>query len=301
MKKFRRIMVGLDGKSSDTFILQHISKIKESFDLQKIYFVHITESLALPDDSELRYAQHLAPLDESIKKVLKSEIDSILKPEEGLSYEVIVKEGNPAEQLVKLIKVKQIDLLVLGRKPKPGITYFSRLLANQAPCSVIFVPKTLSAEYRKILVPLDFNSVSKQALADAFAYKDDHSKTEIIPVHFSGVPTGYTKTGKTYSEYTAQLRKKVKKRFRQLMPSSQVKDVTLILDKKENVAKKIFNYSLRKGADMIMIGSKGRTKIASFLMNSVAAKLVELTYHVPILIDKRKGQSLNTVNALMQL
>ena len=50
-----------------------------------------------------------------------------------------------------------------------------------------------------------------------------------------------------------------------------------------------------------MIGSKGRTKIASFLSGSIAAKLVEMSYHLPVLIDKKKGQNLDTFGALKKI
>ena len=293
--------MGLDGKSSDAIILQHISKIKDTFEIQKIYFVHIAEDLNPPKSSKLLYAEHLAPIDENIRKILIQDLEEEFKNLNDLEYEIIVKDGNPGEELIQLIEMKQIDLLVLGRKPKPGITYFSRQLASQAPCSVIFVPKSGHREYKKILVPMDFSSNAKQVLEKAISYQDEHESTEIIPVHFYSIPSGYSKTGKSYGEYSEIMRKNAERKFKDLTPITKGKKINLILDKKENLAKKIFNYSLRKGADLIMIGSRGRTKIASYLYGSVAAKLVEMSYHLPILIDKRKGHNMNALKALKNI
>lgn len=294
-------MVGLDGKSSDTTILNHIERIKDAFNIQKIYFVHIAEDLCLPESSELLYSEHIAPMDENIRKVLIDDLEAAFKTLDDLKYEIIVKDGDPSTELLKLIDIKQIDLLVLGRKPKPGITYFSRQLASRAPCSVIFVPKSGHGEYRKILVPMDFTSTSKKALELAFTYQNDNEKTDVFPVHFYSVPKGYSKTGKSFDEFSSIMKENAKNKFKDLLPRHLNKKFNLVLDKEENTAKNIFNYSLRKGADLIMIGSKGRTKIASFLSGSVAAKLVEMSYHLPILIDKRKGYNLDAMGALKKM
>jgi len=301
MKKFKRIMVGLDGKSTDQIILDYIEKMKLDFDLHKIYFVHITEDLNLPKSDELLYSEQLAPKDESIHKILITDLESAFTNLEEMDYEVIVKDGDPSEELLKLINIKQIDLLVLGRKPKPGITYFSRQLASRAPCSVVFVPKSEACEFRKILVPLDFSRTSRHALEVAFTYKNAHNETELVPVHFYSVPSGYSKTGKSFEQFASILKKNIKRKFKRLIPGYQQGKFDIILDKEENIAKKIFDYSLRKKADLIMIGSKGRTKIASFLSGSVAAKLVEISYHLPVLIDKKKGSILGAFGAFKKI
>ena len=301
MKKFKRIMVGFDGTSSDTTILNYIEKIKDAFDVQKMYFVHIAEDLNIPQNSEVLYSEQLAPKDESIRKIIVNDLESAFKKLDGLEYEIIVRDGNPADEILKLIDIKQIDLLVLGRKAKPGITYFSRKLASQAPCSVIFVPKSDTQDLKKIMVPLDFSSTSRHALEVALKYKNDDNKIEIIPVHFYSVPTGYSKSGKSFTEFSAIMENNVKGKFRGLVPSAQLKTFDFILDKKDNIAKKIFDYALRKKVDLIMIGSKGRTKIASFLAGSTAAKLVEMSAHLPVLIDKKKGYNLGTIGALKKI
>lgn len=301
MKRFKRIMVGLDGKSTDLTILGHIDKIKNAFGIQKIYFVHIAESLQMKDNSEMIYAEHLAPKDESIARLIEEDLSLTISNLASLDHEIIVKEGFAADQLLKLLKEKQIDLLVLGRKPKPGITYFSRLMANQSPCSIIFVPKSGHSQYKKILVPMDFNEQSGKALEDAFIYKKDHDSTEIIPVHFYQVPAGYSKTGHSFKSAASNIRKKVAERLRLFTKDSSREAFHVVLNEKDNIAKKIFDFSLRKGADLIMIGSRGRTRIASFLKGSVAAKVVEMTYHLPVLIDKTGHKNMDAASAIGQI
>lgn len=301
MKQFKRILVGLDGKDTDAIILEHIAKIKDSLDIQKIYFVHITKDLDLFDNSELLYAEHIAPVDENIRKLIISDLEMSFKKLDDLDYEIIVKDGNPGEEIQKLIKIKQIDLLVLGRKQRPGITYFSRQLASQTPCSVLFVPKSGHKQYKRILVPMDFSSNSKQAIEMALHYKKANEDTVIMPVHFYNVPPGYSKLGKSFNEYSKIMRKNTESQLRNIVPEELIANCVAILDKQENIAKMIFNYSLRKGADLIIIGSRGRTKIASFLFGSVAAKLVELSYHLPILIDKKQRMNMGAMKALMKI
>lgn len=297
MKTFKRLLVGLDGEKSDLTILRHIDGIRNAFDIQKIYFAHIKKDLHLPGNDELLLAEQLAPVDENLERLIKADIDESFEKSIAFDYEIIVREGDPKSEMLKLIDEKTIDLLVLGRKPRPGITYFSRTLANETTCSVIFVPKVGHSKYEKILVPIDFSSNSKDALEKAVNYKKDTSgKTEIIPVHFYHISPGYTKSGKTYKEYADAVRSNILHRFDRM---KSFKNVRIILDKKDNIAQKIFDFSLRVGADLIVIGSKGRTKIASLINKSIAAKLIEISFHSPVLIDKRRNTNLDTISAMM--
>jgi hypothetical protein len=54
-------------------------------------------------------------------------------------------------------------------------------------------------------------------------------------------------------------------------------------------------------ADMILLGSRGRTKSAAILLGSVAEKLVMANNVLPMLIFKKKGETVGFFEALFRI
>jgi len=54
-------------------------------------------------------------------------------------------------------------------------------------------------------------------------------------------------------------------------------------------------------ADMILLGSRGRTKSAAILLGSVAEKLVMVNNVLPMLIFKKKGETVGFFEALFRI
>jgi nucleotide-binding universal stress UspA family protein len=54
-----------------------------------------------------------------------------------------------------------------------------------------------------------------------------------------------------------------------------------------NVSQTIYNYALRQKKDLILISTKGKGALTSFVIGSVANRLLQHDLHVPLLVVKK--------------
>ena len=83
----------------------------------------------------------------------KKELDAIIKKEndKGLSIKTLIAEGNPTEEIMKVIHKEKIDLLILHAHEEGRLEHFlfgssNEELIRRMPCSILLVKKELQAE-----------------------------------------------------------------------------------------------------------------------------------------------------------
>jgi len=131
---------------------------------------------------------------------------------------------------------------------------------------------------RRILHPSDFSRASGAAFARAVAMaKADRAQLLLVHVLAPPVPIageGYI-SPKVYDDLEASARKYGQKHLGVLQAKARkagVKAVTLLLD---GVAhEQIARAAKSKKADLIVIGTHGRTGLAKFFLGSVASRVV---------------------------
>ena len=131
---------------------------------------------------------------------------------------------------------------------------------------------------RRILHPSDFSSASNAAFARSVAMaKAD--RAQLLLVHVLAPPMPIAGEGyippNVYEDLEASARKYAQKRLATLQEKARkggVKSVPLIL---EGVAhEQIARAARSKKADVIVIGTHGRTGFAKFFLGSVASRVV---------------------------
>ena len=284
MRKYKRLLVGLEGNDTDAIILGQISRIKDSLGIKRILFVHILNELNWIDNF---YAKGQMLSNENIRMRIIQDIERSFKQLDDLDYEIMVKHGNPEIEIPRIISEEKIDLLAMGKKPKPGMTHLFSQLLDSAKCSILIIPKISNESSNPELNPIDFLSNSNQAIKMAHYYQR---------LGLSGKTLSYS-TSAYYSQYLRDNMCKVRSSAinevktdysRSIQPEDIIAKCAIILAKRESFARKVLNYSLKKGANLIMFGYKGSNQLASFLFAGIAVKLAEVSYKLPILIDKKR-------------
>ncbi|MEO9965640.1 MAG: universal stress protein [Reichenbachiella sp.] len=287
MQNLNKFLVCLDSSSLDEHIIQYSSMIAELSNCEKVYFVHIAQkNLSL-----------------KIKKYFQEKISEHFKAD--CETEMQIHQGKNAVQILKWSDFNLVDLVILGIKPKTESTgkHAARLI-NEARCSVLLVPKTAKLKLSKVIIPLDFSGSSLAALNAALTIKEK-ANVEVMLHHVYFVPTGYTHTGKSYDEMAEIMNKNKQREYEQFKREQSLDDskyeVIFELDDDQNPSDNIYEMAKERNADMIIVASKGRTKLASMLKGSTAVNLISYDRDIACLVVKNKAENMGFFEALLKI
>lgn len=303
MKYFKKVMVGLDLSQLDEVLISNLKIFIPILDIEKVYFIHFSKSLMLPDEVTKAYPDLLAPMDETIESQIQYEIDKA-KPSLDFNYEIIVKEGNAQDSMLRWCKIKETDLLILGRKKgKRPSDSLVKNLSQKYPNPVLLLPETPpNKQINNILLPIDFSEHSKVSIQLAIEISKK-TNASIQCCHMYEVPNGYSKTGKSFEEFAEIMLENSKKDFNKFLKENDLPDLlcTFILNDKKDEAENILEFAASIGTDLLIVGSRGRSRSAAVLLGSVAEKLVNNNQDTPMLVMKEKGENMGFLEALFKI
>ena len=123
-------------------------------------------------------------------------------------------------------------------------------------------------------------------------------------VHVYNVPSGYHVSGKSSEEFWGDTGGDAKKHYQQFISKIDLKGVKVRdaykLDEGDNIPKSIYNFAVKEQASGIVMGSKGRTTIASILMGSIAEKIIKLNSLFPLIIAKSRKDAMDIFDVIGQ-
>jgi nucleotide-binding universal stress UspA family protein len=305
--ELKKLMVCLDLSEMDEPLIRFAAYIARMMDSDRIYFTHIAESLDMPAEIRSKYPDLFAPVDETIEKQLEHSIKDFFQGPENISIEIEVREGSPSDKILKIATQKDVDLLVLGKKiGLPGEGVLANKLTKVANRSVLLVPEILPKLMDRILVPVDFSRHSLLALKQAIKIKETNDvPMQITCQHVYHLPSGWHTTGKSETEFAEIMEGHAEKDYReflkQLDEAYQDTPCTYTLDNNSNIAHKIYQQALKYQADIIILGSRGKTAAASVLMGSTAERLADYDKNIPLLIVKDKNENIGFLKALFSI
>ena len=304
MYKFKRLLVCLDQSEMDDTLIKAAAEYATFGTADNIYFVTVVKSLEVPSAIEKDYSNLILPLDEKIEQEMH---DSIKNAFTDIDYDFHfdVLEGDPTHQIIHWAQVKEIDLIILGKKQYhigKGVT--ARNIVNIIHSSVLFVTANSKIEPKSILVPTDFSKASHLAIQKA-AEIAEVVNASITCLHTYEVPTGFHATGKTYDEFAAIMLHHSQDDFKEFVDEEDLAlhelKAEYLLDKHGHPDRLVSEFASSHNFDLVVIGSKGRTALSSVLLGSVAAKLVQADFQVPILVVKAKEDNLKLIDAILRL
>jgi nucleotide-binding universal stress UspA family protein len=303
MKNFERALIGLDLSEMDALILPKVFALSKLLGLKKLYFIHIAKDLAIPEEIKRKFPDLAVPIDETLEKEIQQSLNGLQIPDD-IAYEIIVSEGKPMMQVLKCASNKDVDLIIMGRKTRlEGSGSLAKTMAQKAPCSVLFLTEDENIQVpHKVLIPMDFSTHSILTLQ--FAEKiSEELGAAVMGLHIYEVPMGYYKTGKSFDEFAAIMKKHAEGDFQKFLEHSSHSPLECLFELKTNKsrAEMIIEIAQKSGADLIVMGSRGRTGSAAVLLGSVAENLVSINNQLPMLIVKKKGETMGFLDALSRI
>jgi len=226
---------------------------------------------------------------ELLERDLRKRCEGILGDPAGKVH-VTAAWGRPEPQLLELAKQVEADLIVVGSHQRQGLERFwsvSREILNDAPMSVACVPASSTGEpaseriptFQRVLVPTDFSTLGNRAIP--FAYGTLHQGGVMCLFHVVK-PAG---PGPKAHEAARKL-KRVEEQLRVLIPSEAaarwiVTKVEVVESDRPSTA--ICQAAERFGADLICIGSHGRSGLSQAILGSVAQDVMARS-HLPVMV-----------------
>jgi nucleotide-binding universal stress UspA family protein len=269
--------------------------VREAIKLAKRCSSKLTVLSVIDTNPEL---DALAPqLIEKREKAVRQNLDALLAlaKQEDIDCDTIVHEGEETyRHIVDEAAKNNSTMIVMGRRGRTGLkrlvmgSVTARVIGH-APCSVLVVPKAAQLEFRNILVATDGSKYSVAAVAVAIDMaKRNGSALTIISAVPSELltPTDIDFTMNQQQLIAEQEMREAEKNARSAKEAAQKEGVTVkafVMSGRPYEA--IIQTAQETKADIIVLGSHGRTGVERFLMGSVAERVIMLA-SCPVLVAK---------------
>ena len=212
-----------------------------------------------------------------------------------------VTAPSPEEGILDYAERVDADLVVMGTKGRGGLDRLvmgsvAEAVVRQASCPVLTVGPTAEhapARARRILVPTDFSDGSYVALAHALRLARLH-RAEVALVH---VVEAHAETGLGievigWGENAPHRVDEARAALRELIDDVGVPEVPVEYYALIGLpAPGVLGTAERLGADLVVMGTHGRTGVRRLLMGSVAEKVVQFA-PCPVFVVKPTGKLL---------
>lgn len=199
------------------------------------------------------------------------QIDSLAETAQtaGVRSETILRHGpDPYHEIVRVANEKHADVIVIGRRTRSDL---ARLMVGDstakviglATCSVLVVPRGTRMPEAGILVATDGSR-----LGDAAAYSAVRLAGKCsLPLTAISV-IAPDSDAETQAEMEAAV-----ERIRKAATEEQI-EVDTLLEQGRRPDETIIDAAKRRNADMIIVGSHGRTGLGRLLMGSVSERVI---------------------------
>lgn len=291
----KRLMVALDFSSMDAKLITYTGFIADFLKPQKIYFVNVQEDLDIPEKMFLEHQLPSSSIDEKLADQMRYEVERYFPDYENYEIDYMIKEGPIQKEILRSVYIKEIDLLIVGKKTgEDGSGLGARQLARKVMSSVLFVPENARLRLNQVIIPTDFSKFSLTALEMGITLTKENEDAEVFLQHIFHVPTGYYRTGKTEREFADIMEQHAEEAcedfLKDLNQPATLKKVFSYDSRMRSPAYMIYDRAKAHEVDLIIMGARGRNAITALFLGSVTERLLHLQENIPILVAKDPTQ-----------
>ncbi len=283
MGKYKKILVAFDGSESGKNALRQAFKLAND---EKCWLTVVSVAPPYHGDLDLIAIKDvMASLRRPCEEAL-NEAQKIAEQERAL-IKTVCEEGEPYERIVDLADAENCDVIVMGRR---GLRRLERALVGSVTARVIghtqrdvlVVPREAQLKWGKILVATDGSRYSAAATEKAISFAKSYggsllvvSVVDVPSEFYAEAPKAVEDMIKKAKEYTSAVKKQAE--------VAGVKAETYVGEAEPDAA--ILNLAAEQKADMIVMGSHGRTGLRRLLMGSITEKVIG-NATCPVLVAK---------------
>jgi nucleotide-binding universal stress UspA family protein len=283
MGKYKKILVAIDGSESSRNALVQafrfavdekcwitVAAVVPAYDgeIETIGIKDIRTALSKPYEDALAAARKLAE-------------------QERVLIKTVCEEGEAHERIVDLADAENCDIIIMGRR---GLRSVERMLVGRVTARVIghsqrdvlVMPNNTSVGWKTIVLATDGSQYSDRAAERAIAFARSYggelrvlSVVDVPTEFYAEAPQAVDDLIRKAKSFVAAVKKKAEE--------AGLKAETFVGESEAYQA--IIRLAQEQKADMIVIGSHGRTGLRRLLMGSVAEKVIGYA-GCPVLVVK---------------
>jgi len=296
-----RVVVGYDFSAASDAALQWLNQM-QNVGACEISVAHVD----WPPDEARRLGYHgPLPLTENPKEIqsflerdLREHVAMLLPPEK-VTVTVEPGWGHPAGYLFELAHREHADLVIVGTHRRHGLSRLrfgsvSRTLLHHVTMSVAVVPpaeeraRLTTAKLDRVLVATDLSDFGNQAIAYGCAVLRRGGTLKLVHVI---EPTTTLTPAEKNKPRPAKENPKLRAELRALVPADAEENFEIETEIVENpnVAEAIRQAAERFDADVICVGSHGRSGVLKTLLGGVSSELMSKSER-PVLVVRSREQ-----------
>jgi len=272
MGKYRKILVAVDSSESGRNALHQAFKLAN----EEKCWITVT-SVVPPYEGEIEILG-VKDIRASLRKPCEdalAEVEKTAKTERML-VKTVCEEGEVHERIVDLADAENCDVIVMGRS---GVRRIERALIGSVTARVIghtqrdvlVVPNDTVVGWKTIVLATDGSKYSAAAAEKAILFAQSYGG-ELKVVSVADVPAEFYAEAPKAVEDLVKKARGVVAGVKKQAEAAGVKAETFVGEAEAHEA--ITNLAKEQKADMIIIGSHGRTGLRRLLMGSVAEKVI---------------------------
>ncbi len=264
----KRLLVASDGSEYSS------GAIREAINISRTCKADLTALSVIEINPQLL---SLAPqIIEDTEKATKLHLNDIkeMAEKEGISCSTIIREGEDVFRLIiDEAEKEEADLIVMGRRGRRGIMKLlmgseTARVIGHSPVNVVVAPRASDIKWKSIVIATDGSRFSEAAAKEAISLVKNCCKTCTL--------NAIAVTRPDATEERISISEKALEDIKSNAERDNIKvDVILIKNKPhESIYEAIIEYAKEKDADIIVMGSHGRTGIKKLLMGSVCERVI---------------------------
>ncbi|MBB5038557.1 universal stress protein [Prosthecobacter dejongeii] len=282
MKTYSKIIAAIDFTASCRNALREAVRLA-SLNQAVITAVHVMDEFLVHELKRALSTDQASVREEWTQRLTKFVEDSELGTAQ---VECEVRIGHPFAELSEVCRVRQADLLVMGAKGSrhdPGrVGVIAAKCVRKAPLDVLLVREDASGPYKHLVTCVDFSDNSKEAVRIALALaQQDGASLDCLHVYQSALAMSLDYGGMVTpmplgtDVQAVEMWKKELAEFVGALSGDfpGVKVRTLVLER-VNIREAILDHVKETHADMVVLGTRGKTGLRELLIGTTAEKIV---------------------------
>ncbi|MGJ8696774.1 MAG: universal stress protein [Verrucomicrobiaceae bacterium] len=286
MSAKKSILVGVDYSPHSRNALREASRMANSQDLSLVCY-HVLDRDILEDFRKME-----AYTEEGVLNFAREKMDSFIRDVIGTAHDIrsAVTIGHPFQETLKLIKEHNPETLVLGSRgfstdePHHVGALASRCI-RKAPVEVLLVRNYQDQPFQQIVACADFSDTSNRAVHRAAELaRQDNARLTLIhvfrPPVYAEADMGWL--GPAFpiipeDDIKKDLKERLAKLGYDIGKEYDLQNLTTDVVSSHSIHRGIFKKLKEMEADLVVLGTRGRTGFKKLLLGTTAEGLINST------------------------